>query len=82
MRIEDFTHPDPSNEMSLLLACLRVSPTDADLEKIYKLSQKNIEWKNFIRLTQFHRVAPLDYAGFYHAGPRHVHEVCTDGAVR
>lgn len=72
MRIEDFTHLDLSNEMRLLLAGLRVSPNDGELEKIRKLSQQGIEWHIFISLARRHQVAPLVYASLYHAGTRHI----------
>jgi hypothetical protein len=52
---------DLSPEIHLILACLRITPTDAEVQHIEKLTQTEIDWPSFLILLDRHRVAPLVY---------------------
>lgn len=42
-----------------MLACLRLSPNDMEVRQIEKLSKTKINWPDFLRWVDRHRVAPL-----------------------
>jgi hypothetical protein len=52
---------DPPPELRLILACLRITPDAKEVQQIEELSRAKIDWPDFLRWVDRHRVAPLVY---------------------
>jgi hypothetical protein len=48
-------------ELRLILACLRLRPTEEEARQIARLSRSRIAWPDFLRWVDRHRAAPLVY---------------------
>jgi hypothetical protein len=48
-------------ELRLILACLRLTPNEKEVQQIRDLSKAKIGWPDFMRRVDHHRVAPLVY---------------------
>lgn len=46
-------------ELKLILACLRITPNEQEAQRIKELSRTDIDWPQFLRWVDRHRVAPL-----------------------
>ena len=52
---------DLSPEFHLMLACLRLSPSEKEIRQIADLSRSEINWNSLLSLVDRHRTAPLVY---------------------
>ena len=52
---------DLSPEFRLMLACLRLTPSEKEIRQIANLSRSGINWNNLLILVDRHRTAPLVY---------------------
>ena len=48
-------------ELRLILSCLRITPTEKEVQQIEELSRAKIGWPDLLRWVDRHRVAPLVY---------------------
>jgi hypothetical protein len=56
-----FNRSDFPLELHLILACLRITPNEMEVQQIEKLSKIGINWHDFLMLVDRHLVAPLVY---------------------
>ena len=56
-----FAQPDLPPEMCFILACLRLTPNQEEVNRIEKMSRAKIAWPEFLRWVDRNRVAPLVY---------------------
>jgi hypothetical protein len=61
-------------ELRLVLSCLRVKPTEKEVQQIDELSRTQIDWPNFLRWVDRHRVAPLVYQNLRRYGGSRVQD--------
>ena len=59
-------------ELRLILSCLRLTPTETEVRQIEELSRAKIDWPDFLRWVDRHRVAPLVYRNLRRYGGRGV----------
>jgi hypothetical protein len=59
-------------ELRLILACLRITPNEKEVQQIEELSRAKIGWPDFLWWVDRHRVAPLVYQNLRRYGGKGV----------